>query len=140
MHESKLTLQQLFYLGMNDAQTMVNKGTCTAADILQFALEQKLALQPGDRDLVVMQHQITYELNGATYEVESALVLEGKDDAHTAMATTVGLPLGIAAVMILKEELAITGLHIPVLPEIYNPVLDALEDEGIFFTETEKQQ
>jgi saccharopine dehydrogenase-like NADP-dependent oxidoreductase len=140
MHESKLTLQQLFYLGMNDAATILNRGNCSAADILQFALEQKLALQPGDRDMVVMQHQITYELNGKTYCVESSLVLEGKDDVQTAMSTTVGLPLGIAAVMILKGELNVTGLHIPILPEIYNPVLAALEKSGIRFTETEKEQ
>lgn len=138
MHESKLTLQQLFYLGMNDASTMVNKGRCSAADILQFALEQKLALKPGDRDLVVMLHQIDYEQNGSTHKVESALVLEGSDATHTAMSATVGLPLGIAASMVLKGDIQLKGLHIPVLPEIYHPVLRALEEKGIRFVEQEQ--
>lgn len=138
MHESKLTLQQLFYLGLNDDQTLVNKGRCSAAEILQFALEQKLALQPGDCDLVVMLHQITYELEGKQYQVESSLVLEGKDEVHTAMATTVGLPLGIAAVLLLQNKLPVRGLHIPIIPGIYNPVLAALEQKGVCFIEQER--
>ncbi|OLY92694.1 Saccharopine dehydrogenase NADP binding domain-containing protein [Cnuella takakiae] len=138
MHESKLTLQQLFYLGLNDDLTLVNKGRCSAAELLQFALEQKLALKPGDRDLVVMLHQIAYELDGRSYQVESSLVLEGEDDSRTAMATTVGLPLGIAAVLLLQNKLPVRGLHIPILPGIFNPVLEALEQKGICFVEQEK--
>lgn len=138
MHESKLTLQQLFYLGMDDNETLLNRGRCTAADILQFALEQKLALRPGDRDLVVMLHQITYELKGKNYQVESSLVLEGRDDCSTAMATTVGLPLGIAAVLLLEDKLLLRGLHIPILPEIYQPVLAQLEAQGVQFVEQEQ--
>lgn len=138
MHESKLTLQQLFFLGMDDSETLVNRGRCTAADLLQFALEQKLALRPGDRDLVVMLHQITYELKGRSYQVESSLVLEGRNDSSTAMAATVGLPLGIAAVLLLQNKLQLRGLHIPIVPEIYQPVLAQLEAEGIRFVEQEQ--
>jgi hypothetical protein len=48
MHDASLTLKQLFYLGMDDDTTMINKGKCSASEVLQFALEKKLALQPGD--------------------------------------------------------------------------------------------
>jgi saccharopine dehydrogenase (NADP+, L-glutamate forming) len=52
------------------------------------------------------------------------------------MAKTVGLPLGIAAKLILQGRLSLTGLHIPILPEIYEPVLEELKLHGISFEET----
>jgi hypothetical protein len=51
------------------------------------------------------------------------------------MAKTVGLPLGIAAKLILEGSLTVAGLHIPVLPSIYIPVLTELEKHGIVFEE-----
>lgn len=139
LHEAKLTLKQLFYLGMDDDKTVINKGTCTAADVLQFALEQKLALQPGDKDMVVMVHEIEFEKDNRSYKHTSSLVLEGEDDHRTAMAKTVGLPLGIAARLILNGKIGVKGLHIPVIPQIYHPVLAELEEQGIRFTEQKSE-
>jgi saccharopine dehydrogenase-like NADP-dependent oxidoreductase len=135
MHDAKLTLKQLFYLGLDDDETQVNKGLCSAADILQFALEKKLALQADDKDMVVMKHEIEYELGNDLYRHTATLVVKGKDDRHTAMAATVGLPLGIAARLVLNGDINLSGLHIPVVPEIYEPVLEALSRLDITFTE-----
>lgn len=137
LHEAKLTLKQLFFLGMDDDKTFINKGTCTAADVLQFALEKKLPLMPGDRDMVVMVHEIEYEKDGQSFKRTSSFVLEGEDDYRTAMARTVGLPLGIAARLILNGQIKAKGLHIPVIPEIYEPVLSELAIQGIQFREEE---
>ena len=51
------------------------------------------------------------------------------------MARTVGLPAAIGVRMILDGKITLTGVQIPVLPEIYNPVLDELERLGIAFEE-----
>ena len=53
------------------------------------------------------------------------------------MAKTVGLPLGIAAKLILEGKIQATGLHLPVLPSIYHIVLKELEQYGIVFNEEE---
>lgn len=137
MREANLSIKQLVYLGMEDQETLINKGRCSAADILQFCLEQKLALHPHDKDMVVMLHQIEYELKGNKHKVESSLIVKGEDSVHTAMAKTVGLPLGIAAVLILQKKIRLSGLHIPVLPEIYEPVLRELSALGIQFRESQ---
>ncbi len=137
MHEAKLTLKQLFYLGMDDGLTMINKGKCSAADVLQFALEKKLALQPGDKDLVLMIHEVEYEKQGRRYKRTSSLSVKGLDHIRTAMATTVGLPLAIAARLILNGQVASKGLRIPVDQEIYEPVLAELRRNGIVFEESE---
>jgi saccharopine dehydrogenase-like NADP-dependent oxidoreductase len=107
----------------------------SSADILQHLLETKLAMQPEDKDMIVMLHQFEYILNGEIKKLESSLVVKGEDSLHTAMAKTVGLPLGIAAKIILNGTLQLTGLHIPILKEIYEPVLEELEHEHIIFKE-----
>src|SRR5262245_66245271 len=62
MHEANLTLKQLFFLGLDDKETQVNKGLCSPADVLQFALEKKLALGAEDKDMIVMMNEIEYEM------------------------------------------------------------------------------
>jgi saccharopine dehydrogenase-like NADP-dependent oxidoreductase len=139
MHDASLTLKQLFYLGLDDKETLVNKGECSAATILQFALEKKLLLQPGDKDMVIMQHEIEFEKESEKFKTAGTLKLIGEDGIHTAMAKTVGLPLGIAAKLILDETIQLKGLHIPVAREIYEPVLAELAQNGIEFKEQNEQ-
>jgi saccharopine dehydrogenase-like NADP-dependent oxidoreductase len=65
------------------------------------------------------------------------MVYIGQDDQYTAMSDTVGIPVGIAAKMILNQKLARKGVLLPIYSEIYNPVLMELEKYGITFTEKE---
>ena len=124
----------LQFLGLFDKELV--PGTAkTSADILQYLLETKLAMQPADKDMIVMLHEIGYEQAGKHFNIESSLIVKGEDSLRTAMAKTVGLPLGIAAKLILTNQLNITGLHIPTIKEIYEPVLAELEKVGIAFTE-----
>jgi hypothetical protein len=134
MHEANLSMKQLFYLGLDD-ETPINKGLCSAADVLQMILEKKLALQPKDKDMIVMMHEIEFKAQEKKSKIKSTLVVKGTDNRHTAMAKTVGLPLGIAAKLILEEKIKEKGLHIPVKPGIYEPVLEELEKYGIVFHE-----
>ncbi len=134
MHEANLSLKQLFFLGL-DSNEMINKGMCSAAQVLQHILEHRLELKSDDKDMVVMAHEIEYTLGGQTSKVISSLEVKGEDNRHTAMAKTVGLPLGIAATLILKGEITETGLHIPITPAFYEPVLSELEKHGITFLE-----
>ena len=137
MHEANVSMKQLFYLGLDD-ETLINNGLCSAAEVLQIILEKKLALLPKDKDMIVMMHEINYEVKGKKSKIKSTLVVKGTDNLHTAMAKTVGLPLGIAAKLILEEKIKETGLHIPVKPAIYEPVLKELEKQGIVFHEQEQ--
>jgi saccharopine dehydrogenase-like NADP-dependent oxidoreductase len=137
LHEANLAMKQLMFLGL-DSDELINKGKCSAADVLQFVLENKLALKDGEKDMIVMLHEFEYNLNGQSSMVNSSLIVIGQDNVRTAMAKTVGLPIGIAAKLILEGKLNVTGLHIPVIPEIYEPVLKELEENGIRFKESSK--
>jgi saccharopine dehydrogenase-like NADP-dependent oxidoreductase len=107
------------------------------AKMLQHLLEQKWKLNHGDLDLVVMLHEFEYTLNGAAKKVRSTLVLKGADELHTAMAKTVGLPVAIAAKLILTGHLQLAGVKIPSEPAIYEPVLQELAEHGVVFNEVE---
>lgn len=122
------------FLGLFDT-TSIPAHCKNNADVLQYLLETKLVMQPEDKDMIVMLHEIEY--NGGS--IKSSLVVKGENSLRTAMAKTVGLPLGIAAKLILTDQLKIKGLHIPIQKEIYEPVLKELALQGICFEETRTQ-
>jgi hypothetical protein len=82
-----------------------------------------------------MQHQIDFELNGNISKIISSLSVEGNDLLDTAMARTVGLPLGIATLLLFQNKIVSKGVLTPVLKEIYNPILEELQTRKILFRE-----
>ncbi|MGV3642322.1 MAG: saccharopine dehydrogenase family protein, partial [Adhaeribacter sp.] len=86
------------------------------AQVLEKLLTSKWQLAPGDQDLVVMQHLLEYEKAGKRYLLKSSLAVTGEDERQTAMARTVGLPVGILAGMILQGRIAQRGVLIPTAP------------------------
>ena len=133
--ENELLQKQFEYLGLND-ETLINKHEASSADVLQSIIEKKWELQEADKDMVVMLHEISYEEGKTQSSVRSLLVVKGENKLHTAMAKTVGLPLGIAATLLLDGKIAERGLHTPTVPGIYEPVLAELANHGIVFRET----
>lgn len=127
----------LEFLGFFDEE-MIPATAKNSADVLQHLLETKLAMQEQDKDMIVMLHEIAYDQNGEHKKMESSLVVKGQDSLRTAMAKTVGLPLGIAARLILEGSIKMKGVHIPIHKEIYEPVLTELENFGVVFTEVQK--
>ena len=93
-------------------------------------------MEENDRDMIVMHHVFNYDLKGVPGEWTSTLIVEGDDKEYTAMAKTVGLPLAIFARLWLRGDIqGISGVQIPIMPEVYEPVLKELEQYGIVFTE-----
>ena len=129
-------ISKVEWLGFfNQINLGIDKGT--PAQILQKILESKWLLQKEDKDMIVMQHQFIYEIDGKEHELHSSFVLLGEDQTYTGMAKTVGLPVGIATKLILNGEIKSTGVKVPVSKEIYKPVLEELEQYGIRFVEEE---
>ncbi len=121
-------------LGLLEDALLPNKNMYPAT-VLQWQLEKHMALATNDLDMIVMQHEVAFSLNNKNYIQTSSLVVKGNNQLHTAMAKTVGLPLGIAAVLFLEGKFQASGVRIPIKQAIYEPVLKALADEGIIFKE-----
>lgn len=105
------------------------------AQILQHLLEEKWRLEAHDRDMVLMQHIFKYKLDGKNRCLKASLAVIGQNNMQTAMAKTVGLPIGIAAKLFLEKKFSLTGVVVPVQKEIYKPILSELEGYGIVFHE-----
>lgn len=118
-------------------ETPVGLTKGTPAMILEHILNKRWKLNPHDRDEIVMWHKFVYEINGAEKEIQASLISTGTDSNFTAMAKTVGLPLGIAAKLLLSGAIQSKGVLIPTTPEFYSPILSELKSFGIELTETE---
>ena len=127
--------EQLKFIGLFDEINIPTQFNSNAS-ILQWLLEDRWKLAATDKDLVVMLHEIEYNIGDRQFKLDSSMVLKGEDAMNTAMATTVGLPLAMGVCAYLKGEIQMTGLHIPIDARIYQPILKSLAEEGIVFEET----
>jgi saccharopine dehydrogenase-like NADP-dependent oxidoreductase len=110
----------------------------TPAMILQLILERKWNLDESDKDMIVMWHKFIYnDFAGVKKELQSSMVIKGKDTNDTAMAMTVGLPVGITTKLILEGQITDPGVHIPIKKQFYDLILDELSEYGIVFKEKE---
>jgi saccharopine dehydrogenase (NADP+, L-glutamate forming) len=127
----------LRWMDMCDDDLIVHPAYGSSADILQTILETRWAMEENDRDMIVMHHVFNYEQNGVAGEWTSTLIVEGDDKEYTAMAKTVGLPLAIFARLWLRGDIqGLSGVQIPIMASVYEPVLKELEEYGIVFKET----
>jgi saccharopine dehydrogenase (NADP+, L-glutamate forming)/spermidine synthase len=112
--------------------------TRSPLDALASRMLPMMPLEQGDRDLCIMQHEITGEYASGTREsITSTLVAFGEPHGDSAIARTVGLPAAIAATMVLDGRIADRGVLVPVLPSIYAPILDELATSaGVVFKES----
>lgn len=132
------TMKMLEWLRIFEARLINGAKETSSATILQNLLERRWKMNAIDKDMVVMQHEIEYERKGQQNKVVSTMVAYGEDKMYSAMAKTVGLPMGILARKILNKEINIShlsGVHIPVMPEVFSPVLRELAKHGVEFIE-----
>ncbi|MEL6140901.1 MAG: saccharopine dehydrogenase C-terminal domain-containing protein [Bacteroidota bacterium] len=125
-------MNKLVWLGLF-RQKRIRLRDATPALILEQLLLDKWKLESHDKDMIVMQHQIDFELNGKQQRETSNLIMKGEDAEDTAMARTVGLPMGIFVRLIAEDKIKATGVHIPTMAEVYEPVLKELEEYGLKF-------
>ncbi|MDG1841644.1 MAG: saccharopine dehydrogenase C-terminal domain-containing protein [Crocinitomicaceae bacterium] len=128
---------QFEWLGVFEKDASFGELNASPAMMLQKLLVNKMSLAKDDRDMLVMYHEFEYTLDGIEKRITSSMINIGEDQVYTAMSNTVGLPIAMAAKLILTNKTHLIGVHIPVKPEIYEPLLDELEENGIAFTETE---
>ena len=127
--------EKLVELDLFNPNKKIGLQNATPAQMLQKILQDSWTLQKDDKDMIVMQHLFGYEIDGEKRQIESSLIVEGENQTYTAMAKTVGLPVAIATLKILKGEIKTPGVQLPISKEVYIPILKELELHGIKFTE-----
>jgi saccharopine dehydrogenase-like NADP-dependent oxidoreductase len=104
-------------------------------DYLNVLTLNKMSLDKNERDMIVMHHEFIADYQSKKEYITSTLLDYGIPNDDSSIARTVALPAAMAVKMIIKGEINLNGVHIPVTPEIYNPILDELEVIGIKFSE-----
>lgn len=108
-------------------------------DPLVDRLLEKLKYENGERDMVILQDETIAAYGKKKVKYLSTLIDYGVMGEDTSVARTVSLPAACAVRMLLEGKITETGVHIPVLPNIYNPVLDELATLGIECKEEETE-
>jgi saccharopine dehydrogenase (NADP+, L-glutamate forming) len=122
------------WLGLLDDVPVSDRAT-TLLDVLADQMLVKMSYREGERDMVVLVHEFLAAYSDHRERITSTLIDYGIPGGDTSMARTVGLPAAIATRMILDGEINLTGVHIPVLAEIYEPVLKELEQLDVVCVE-----
>ncbi|MBM3297697.1 MAG: saccharopine dehydrogenase, partial [Candidatus Aminicenantes bacterium] len=111
-------------------------GLRSGVEVLAGLMSDKMSYGPGERDMVVLEHQIASVFPDGREELSvSTLVHFGTPGGDSAMARTVALPAAICGRLILEGAVREAGVVIPVRAGIYRPVLKELEAHGIRFEE-----
>jgi saccharopine dehydrogenase (NADP+, L-glutamate forming) len=130
-------MQKLEWLGLF-SKRRIKVNNATPSLILESLLLEKWALQPDEKDMVIMQHVFEYEQQRKKRKLTSTLMMKGENGIETAMSRLVGLPLGIFVKLLMLGKISTTGVNIPTMPEVYEPVMQELEEYGVKFIEQEE--
>jgi saccharopine dehydrogenase-like NADP-dependent oxidoreductase len=135
LNKNAHALDAIEWLGLFSNE-MMNRQLDSPFEVTSDLMIDKMMIGQTERDMVVLQHMFLATYPGNKKEVIKSSMLDfGTLAADTAIARTVALPAAIGVEMILENKIDIKGVHIPVLPQIYQPILDRLETVGIKMTE-----
>ncbi len=128
-------IKAMNWLGLFDNSLMYRMVDSTF-EVTSDLMIEKMSLGQTERDMVAMQHTFLAAFSDGRKEVIRSRMLDfGTLATDTSIARTVALPAAIGVEMILDGKIKVKGVHVPVIPEIYNPVLDQLEELGIKMVE-----
>jgi len=131
LNPTKTALDSLEWLGLFNDKVM-GYGVTSPYEITSDLMIKMMWLEENERDMVVMQHLFLASYPDGKQEVVSSRMLDfGTPATNTSIARTVALPAAMAVKMILTDRIKLRGVYRPVLPEIYNPILDELALNGI---------
>ncbi len=121
--EAHNVLERFEWLGLFDDRP-IPLTKSTALDVVCTLFEEKLQYAPGERDMLVLQHKFEIEYAGGRKErMRCTMIDYGIPNGDTSMSRTVAYPVGIGTRLILEDEITLTGVQIPIVPEIYEPIL-----------------
>ena len=128
-------IDRLEWLGLLSGERLpFDRGS--ALDVLEALMLNKLQYGPGERDMIVLQHEFdAVDADGRREKIMSTLIDYGDPGGDSSMARTVGLPAAVGTRLILDGKIRRKGVCLPVHPEIYEPILEDLEAHGLSFKE-----
>ncbi|TAL80294.1 MAG: saccharopine dehydrogenase, partial [Bacteroidetes bacterium] len=131
IHQGSPAIESLDFLGFFSDE-ILNYDKASPFEITSDRMIRKMSLAHNDRDMVILQHIfLALYPDGKKEVIKSSMLDFGSPSTNTSIARTVALPAAIAVKMILEKKITLSGVYRPVVPQIYNPVLNELKGLGI---------
>ncbi|KEF61722.1 saccharopine dehydrogenase [NADP+, L-glutamate-forming] [Exophiala aquamarina CBS 119918] len=133
--EKERIISGLKWIGVFSDKAITPRGN--PLDTLCATLEEKMQYEKDERDMVMLQHRFEIEHKDGSKETRtSTLVDYGDPKGYSAMAKLVGVPCGVACLMVLDGRIKQKGILAPVTWDLAEPLLTELKDNyGIYLTE-----
>lgn len=130
-------MSKLIWLGLFSREK-IGGTAVTAAQAMTQLILKKFVLPDGMTDMVILQIEVEAVYPEENYRKEkiSRLMIDyGNRSSYTAISRTVGMPVAVAADLLLQKKIQLIGVQIPTHPAIYERVLPALVENGIKYTD-----
>ncbi len=126
------TMERLAWLGLFDERPVaIAKGA--NVDVLVDLMVKRMSYLPGEKDMIIVHDEIGVEFPDRRERHLSTMRVEGEPEGDSAMSRAVSLPAAIASRLILEGKIDLSGVHMPMVSEIYEPVLTELEEYRFAF-------
>ncbi len=133
--EKDRILSGMKWLGLFSETPITPRGN--PLDTLCATLEEKMQYEKGERDLVMLQHKFEIEHKDGSKETRTSTLADyGDPKGYSSMAKLVGVPCGVACLMVLDGRIKERGVLAPLKWSLVEPILNELKEKyGIFLTE-----
>nr|GMC50049.1 alpha-aminoadipic semialdehyde synthase [Ipomoea batatas] len=132
------TAKTILFLGFHES-IEIPVSCKSAFDVTCSRMEERLTYTEGEKDMVLLHHEVVVDFPDGQTETHQATLLEfGRTNdgrTTTAMAITVGLPAAIGALLLLSQKIKASGVLRPTDAEVYVPALDILQAYGLKLVE-----
>lgn len=132
------TIRRLEWLGLFENKTFEGNGS--SCDVITDLLVEKLGeFASGDQetDQVIMYYSVVAEYPDRKEQIVSITHNWVKANSKRSLCSKLtSQTAAMIAKRLMEGSLKLTGLQYPTIPEIYQPILDEYEQEGIYPVET----
>jgi len=133
--ENSAVIKKLKWLGLFEDKSL--PGCNNYLDMLSQLLQEKLYYKEGEKDMILLRHKFIVENSDKSRDmITSTLIDFGIPGGDSSMARTVSLPLAIGVRLMAEDKINLKGVQIPDKKELYQPILDELEQLNIKVVET----
>lgn len=133
--EDDEVISRLEWLGLL-SDRLIGESRATPVDILARRLQKMLVYEPGERDMVVLEHHFAFDRADGTRASRTIRLLQfGSAGDDSALAQTVSLPAAMACRRVLDGDVRLTGVCLPTDVTLARPILEELSTRGIRFQE-----
>lgn len=128
--EKERVLAGMRWIGLFSSDPIIPRGN--PLDTLCATLEKKMQYEAGERDMVMLQHKFEVELKDGKKETRTSTLCDyGDPNGYSSMAKLVGVPCGVAVLMVLDGRISEKGILAPVNWKLAEPLLLELKKYGI---------